>query len=282
MIRPQQQVDVRYYTSLPLTEYAKIFNCRPKAANWDFSSSSPCLHVKYGDRSETLAAQPAILTKPERNRDLQDRFTWSAAKRCPYGTLHDALGAATVSALLDYVGARQTEFRPGLVRSRRTGEHGPNPSLRDSLFMPNLGPFKPQIESVMHAIAPVALAQFGLIEPAVEPREFEFACYGDGGYFRMHVDTTDRLDRIRILSCVYYFAATPPRFSGGELRLRGFPDPSHGAAGPVVDITPETDMLVIFPSWLEHEVLPVHVPSKAWRDGRFSINCWIHRASASA
>jgi Rps23 Pro-64 3,4-dihydroxylase Tpa1-like proline 4-hydroxylase len=82
---------------------------------------------------------------------------------------------------------------------------------------------------------------------------------------------------VRVLSCVYYFAETPRRFQGGELRLYGFPDPFREAAGPIVEVVPEPDKLVIFPSWLEHEVLPVQVPSKAWRDCRFSINCWIHR-----
>ena len=44
------------------------------------------------------------------------------------------------------------------------------------------------------------------------------------------------------------------------------------------DIEPETDSLVAFPSWLRHEVLPVRIPSAAWADGRFTINCWLHRA----
>jgi Rps23 Pro-64 3,4-dihydroxylase Tpa1-like proline 4-hydroxylase len=81
---------------------------------------------------------------------------------------------------------------------------------------------------------------------------------------------------------VYYFSEKPRRFQGGELRLHGFPDPFRKTPGPVVDVVPEPDKLVIFPSWLEHEVLPVRVPSKAWRDCRFSINCWIHRVAAQA
>jgi SM-20-related protein len=220
--------------------------------------------------------------EPEQTLEIADRFEWSQEKRCPYGTMRDVFGRSTVSALLDYVAGRQAAFRPGLVHSRQTGERRMTPSLRDSLFMMDLGPFRPRIESVMREIAPVALAHFGLIEPKVEPREFEFACYGDGSYFKTHVDTLERVERVRILSCVYYFAETPCRFSGGELRLRGFPDPVRKTEGPTADITPEVDKLVIFPSWLEHEVLPVRVPSTAWRDSRFSVNCWIHRASAAA
>jgi Rps23 Pro-64 3,4-dihydroxylase Tpa1-like proline 4-hydroxylase len=219
---------------------------------------------------------------PEQTTDLADRFDWSREKRCPCGTIRDAFGRSTVSGLLDYVREREAAFMPAMVRSRRTGERRINLSMRDSLFLKDLGPFRLQIENVVRVIAPVALAHFGLIEPKVEPREFELACYGDGCYFKTHVDSLSGVERVRILSCVYYFAKTPRRFSGGELRLRGFPDPLRESPGPIIDITPEPDKLVIFPSWLKHEVLPVHVPSKAWRDGRFSVNCWIHRAPAAS
>jgi SM-20-related protein len=213
--------------------------------------------------------------------ELDDRLEWSLEKRCPYGAVHEVFGRSIVSMLLDYVAARQAAFKPTLVRSRRTGELRSDPSLRLSFSMKDLGPFRPQMESVMRAIAPIALVRLGLIEAKVEPREFEFARYGDGCYFKTHVDTMESVERVRILSCVYYFAATPPCFSGGELRLHGFPDPFHSTASPIVDIAPETDKLVIFPSWLEHEVLPVHVPSDVWLDGRFSVNCWIHQAGAA-
>ena len=66
--------------------------------------------------------------------------------------------------------------------------------------------------------------------------------------FGAHVDTNELTDRVRVISCVYYFARTPGAFGGGELRLYGFPVRSRNA--PVcVDIVPETDTLVAFPSW---------------------------------
>src|SRR2546423_5148826 len=122
------------------------------------------------------------------------------------------------------------------------------------------------------------------MEPVVEPKEFEITAYRDGGRFGAHIDTSEKLNRVRVLSCVYYFAATPCRFSGGELRLYGFPAASSkdAAAPPLVDLVPETDTLVAFPSWLRHEVLPVRVPSGAWAEGRFPFNCWIHRLSPPA
>ena len=205
------------------------------------------------------------------------------AARCPYVGYRDVLGAPAIAALLDHVAVREKDFRPAPMRRRGSGRNAVDRERRDCLLLGDVGPVRAQLEAVVRRIAPDALAQLGLIEPSVEPKEFEISAHGDGGHFTSHVDTTDTLDRVRILSCVYYFAKTPRQFEGGELRLHGFPNPFGGAAAvPFVDVVPETDCLVAFPSWLTHEVRPVRVPSRAWPDGRFAINCWIHRVNAAA
>jgi SM-20-related protein len=212
--------------------------------------------------------------------DFRDRLQWSANQHCPHGTIRHLLGQSTASAMLKYVAERETAFKPGSVRSRGSDAIRVDPEVLRSRVLLGLGPFQTRVETVMRAIAPIAVQRLGLIEPAVAPREFEFASYGDGGHFKVHLDTLDRSTRLRILSCVYYFAAVPRRFTGGALRLHGFPDPFGRRERPVIDIASETDMLVMFPSWMEHEVLPVRVPSGAWSDHRFSINCWIHRVAS--
>lgn len=203
----------------------------------------------------------------------------AALARCPHLIWHDVLGADTVAALLDYVIARERDFRPGVLRNRESGEIRVDYSLRNAVCLPVPAPFAAQIESFVGNIAPHALAALRLGEAAVAPRELEFAAYRDGGHFGVHIDTHETLNRLRVLSCVYYFAATPRAFSGGELRLRGLPTLSAGRrdGAATVGIVPETDTLVAFPSWLSHEVLPVYVPSGAWKDSRFTINCWLHR-----
>jgi SM-20-related protein len=208
----------------------------------------------------------------------------SADLRCPHLIFRDVMGAAYVGALLDYVAERQKEFRPGPMHNRETGQNFLDRKRRDCLHSNNLGEFKEPIKSFVAAISGRALEALHLIEPRVEPREFEIAAYGDGGHIGDHVDTGGRrFDRVRVLSCVYYFAATPRRFSGGELRLYGFPKPSAGGAEAVsfVDVEPDTDTMVVFPSLLRHKVLPVRVPSGAWADQRFTINCWVYRAVSS-
>ena len=203
----------------------------------------------------------------------------AADPRCPHLLFHDVLGADMVAGLLEHVAAREADFRPAVVRSRRTGEQSVKSGRRDCLTSNDLGPFRSPIESFIRRIAPAALTELRLNEPRHEPREFSICAYGEGGHFARHIDTAETTGRIRILSCIYYFATTPRRFQGGELRLHGLPTLSTaGAAAPPVDIVPETDTLVVFPSWMSHEVLGVRVPSGAWLDRRFTINCWIHRA----
>ena len=206
----------------------------------------------------------------------------AADPRCPHLLFHDVLGAHMVAGLLEHVAAREADFGPAVVRNRRTGERSVQVSQRDCLTSSDLGPFRAPIETFIRRIAPSALAELRLNEPRHEPREFSICAYGEGGHFAPHIDTAEMTGWIRILSCVYYFATTPRRFHGGELRLHGFPTLSAGGiAAPQVDIVPETDTLVVFPSWMSHEVLPVRAPSGAWIDRRFSINCWIHRAGSS-
>ena len=204
--------------------------------------------------------------------------------RCPHLIFRNVLGADYVRSLLKYVIDRQADFQTGDMHNRLTGERFVDPKMRIASYLNDLGAFGDPIRVLVDAVAAPALKALNLIEPAVEPKEFLITAYPDGGYIGEHIDTQTGPRRVRILSCVYYFAATPHRFSGGQLRLYGFPQRS--AAGtessrpPFVELAPETDSLIFFPSWLRHEVLPVRVPSGAWADSRFTINCWIHRAEA--
>jgi Rps23 Pro-64 3,4-dihydroxylase Tpa1-like proline 4-hydroxylase len=208
---------------------------------------------------------------------------FSADPRCPHLIFHDVFGTAWVAALLNYVAGRQGDFHPGSMHNRKTGELFVDKKVRDSVYLQDLGEFAAPFKAAVSAIVEPALQALHLIEPQLEPAEFELTAYGDGGHIGEHIDTRGHTGRsIRVLSCVYYFAATPRRFSGGELRLFGLPKfAAGGGASPdtiFIDIEPKTDSLVVFPSWLRHQVLPVRVPSGRWADARFTVNCWIHRS----
>jgi hypothetical protein len=205
--------------------------------------------------------------------------TDEAAQSCPHVIFRHVLGEATVAALLRYVEAREGDFMPAVVRNRETGRRRVDYALRSALSLRDLGPFRPPIEGFVRKTTASALEQFRLSEPALEPMDFELTSFRDGGRFAAHIDTDERPTRVRALSCVYYFSTLPRRFTGGELRLFGLPTLSTAKNGrpAFVDVIPEVDTMVVFPSWLRHEVLPVRVPSHAWMHSRFTINCWLHR-----
>jgi len=209
--------------------------------------------------------------------------TPSAHARCPHLVFHEVFGAQRVASLLRHVQEREQDFYPAAFRLRGVPGQRIDEAQRKCLLLADLGEFRAPFEAFVRSIAPQALARLGLIEPHVEPKEFQISAHRDGGHFVTHLDTVNEL--VRVLSCVYYFAATPPRFSGGELRLYGFPavpGASRSTAPPTIDVAPDTDSLVVFPSWLSHEVRPVRVPSGAFADSRFAIYCWFHRASPAA
>ncbi len=112
----------------------------------------------------------------------------------------------------------------------------------------------------------------GLSLPAKPGLELEAVHSGDGAFFAPHVDTM-RGGRasFRVISAVYYYSRTPRAFSGGELRLWSL----DGSSSKLIQ--PTDNSMVFFPSIFRHEVLPVSVPSGEFADGRFSINCWVHR-----
>lgn len=224
---------------------------------------------------------PVSLGRPIEARVQAQTPEAPADPRCPFLTYRNVFGADYVTGLLDHVMARQGNFRTGVMYNREAGEVVTDPRQRDSVYLAELGPFLAPIKSFVDSIAAPALSDLHLNEPKIEPREFVITAYRDGGHIGEHIDTYQHPERVRILSCVYYFAVTPRRFGGGELRLYGFPKgpaAQQRSLPSFVDIEPCTDTLIVFPSWIRHKVMPVHVPSGSWADSRFTINCWMHRA----
>jgi SM-20-related protein len=116
--------------------------------------------------------------------------------------------------------------------------------------------------------------------PAFEPAklELELVAHTNAAHLARHRDTRvgpPNGKPYRAISAVYYFFRQPKSFTGGVLRLHSMA--ATGAAGSFVDIEPENDTLVFFPSWFMHEVSPVVCPSGQFEDSRFAVNCWVLR-----
>ena len=198
--------------------------------------------------------------------------------RCPHFVVEQFLGDAVVQQLLTHVDRRHAEFMPAMVYRQERQAAIADVESRNCLRLPQIGPFEAGIRTEIQRVLPAALKKLGLLDREVVAREFEFCAYGDGGLFRAHHDILPQ-GPPRIVSCVYYFFREPAGFTGGELRLYGWPSPKASGVQdlPWIDIPARRDNLVIFPSSLKHEVRPVVLPSGDWGHHRFTINCWAYR-----
>jgi Rps23 Pro-64 3,4-dihydroxylase Tpa1-like proline 4-hydroxylase len=189
--------------------------------------------------------------------------------------------------LLDWVISDRAQFRPAKVSS-----HGRiDPQKRIALTSRKLGKFEDALRSRMLGVLPELMANTGSGGSPPTFLELELAAHGDRAHFAPHIDTfvgTDRRQadergtQDRVLSGVLYFHAEPKGFSGGQLRLYSFgPIPHDGEeARTFLDLEPEQNTLIAFPSWAPHAVRPVSCPSGLFGDYRFAVNCWFCRTVA--
>jgi SM-20-related protein len=196
-----------------------------------------------------------------------------------YIVRNDFLPSATVDGLLEHTRTNQSRFRASRIGFGDNA--GVNPSVRISSTLDDLGAFKSTLKNLLRPLSPVFAAELRLRPFHLKGIELELVAHGDGAFFERHIDTirsapSRETRSVRLLSGVYYFHATPKSFEGGALRL-------HEAMrreneGQFVDVEPVHNRLVIFPSWMPHEVMPVRCPTRRFIDSRFAINCWFHRA----
>jgi SM-20-related protein len=195
---------------------------------------------------------------------------------CPHRILPAAFDDTFASRLLSYAIDNEQRFEASQLK--RVGEGVVDPATRISRFLSDLGTLKHDIRLRLLELAPVLMKQLGMTPFAVARAEVEMVAHGDGAFYRPHVDTSFQDpddDTVRLVSVVYYFHVEPRRYSGGALRLHAMG--SDGTSGRYVDIEPQHNVLVSFPSWALHEVLPVRCPSRSFADSRFAINCWLLR-----
>lgn len=187
-------------------------------------------------------------------------------------TMRGFLGEREIPALLALAQSCESNGRP-----TRLGGGQLDPSRRHSVHLGDLGDFRTSYESRIRSQL-LALRQTLELMP-FEPSHFqtELVGHGDGAFYSRHIDTAHgpagSLASQRVLSTVYYFHHQPKAFTGGALRLFGLQDPSL-----FIDVEPEHDLLVAFPAFLPHAVMPVACPSGRFLDWRFAINCWVFRS----
>lgn len=202
----------------------------------------------------------------------------------PHLVIRDFFGATMVSRLLDYAESNQSAFGHSEVTGT-TEKPRIDPSLRVSYRMRPVTELEPIIQTRVEDVLDQVFEALGCGSFTPSDFEIELVAHGDGAFFRQHIDTitgdtvagdeSGHRRASRVVSMVYYFCATPPGFSGGQLRLQSLA--ATGKPGTYVDIEPVNDSALFFLSWFPHEVLPVVCDSGNFMDSRFAINCWVYK-----
>jgi SM-20-related protein len=199
----------------------------------------------------------------------------------PCHQYRDFLDPAEHDALLDWTIASRERFIP----ARLTGQLL-DPKRRIAERLNDLGPHRPLFERRLEAKGADIFRSTGTKPFDVEYYELEVAAHGDGAFFAHHSDMPlgkgrkplggdETGTQDRLISAVYYFHREPKRFSGGTLRLYRLGD--HSAQGDFVEFEPLQNSLVVFPSWVRHEVRRVSCPGCGFEEYRFAVNAWLCR-----
>jgi 2OG-Fe(II) oxygenase superfamily/Tetrapyrrole (Corrin/Porphyrin) Methylases len=190
----------------------------------------------------------------------------------------DFLNPKELEDLLAYCLGREADFVESKVIQPGTDEGVIKADHRRSKVLFDLGDHRSVIEDrVRECIAEVL---DGLRYPPFRPTtvEAQLTATNDGGFFAMHNDNAHALLHSRRLTFVYYLHREPLGFEGGELRLfeTKFTDGRYAATENYRDIAAVCNRIVFFPSVLEHQVIEVRCPSRAFADSRFGVNGWVH------
>ncbi|MEO8305009.1 MAG: 2OG-Fe(II) oxygenase [Betaproteobacteria bacterium] len=189
--------------------------------------------------------------------------------------LEPFLSAEECAWLRETVMAAERDFR-----SSWTNDEG-NKDYRQSLVLNAPDEIVRLVVGRIRSVMPDVMAKLSLPPFPVGHIECQVTASTDGSYFRVHTDRGEHaIDATRELTYVYYFNREPKVFTGGELRV--YDDQIRNAKLARTEqfqvIEPRNNSIVFFNAAIMHEVTPVFVASKDFRDSRFTVNGWVHRA----
>jgi SM-20-related protein len=197
----------------------------------------------------------------------------------PYFVHRDFLAPDERAGLLEWVLGAESLFEPSKVMTRdglRVDTARRN--ARSLIWGPAADPWKALVTDRLRKLMPDLCVRAGMKPFEVSQIQLDLTAYEDGAHVASHRDTSSQLDPAgdKVMSAVYYFFAEPKGFEGGALRLHRLATDGK-AARDHVEIAPEQNSLVVFPSFVNHEVTPVRSTVEGFRAARFAINCWFLR-----
>jgi SM-20-related protein len=192
--------------------------------------------------------------------------------RHPVVKIESFLTGSEVAWLMDLVFASEASFVPSRVSDAKE-------DYRHSLMLGAPQPLKDLFVKKITALMPEVMPQLRVGRFPLGAIDCQITASVDGSYFKMHTDAGANETYKRQYTYVYYFNREPKGFTGGELRI--YDDVIRNGKLAATDsyqvIEPRHNTIVFFQAAVMHEVMPVHVPSRQFRDSRFTVNGWIER-----
>jgi SM-20-related protein len=196
-------------------------------------------------------------------------------ERAPYIRIPQFLTVEENRRVFDYAIQHQLNFVASKVVTNEA-------DYRKSMILPKFDELEIDLEGQLREILPEVFTRFGMITPPLVVFEKQLTTHNDGGYFKIHNDNGSPESASRLLTYVYYFQRDLAAFTGGQIRIYDSKvvDNTCVAADTFVDLQPENNMVLLFPSRLLHAVMPIRCPSRQFADGRFTLNGWIRDSAA--
>ena len=187
------------------------------------------------------------------------------------------LASAEVRTLYSQTLAREQDFIPSFTNDD-------NPDIRRSLVLDPPPALVAPVVSRVQAVMPQVLAQIRLPMITVGLIEAQVTANNDGAYFGIHTDADYDKQNLRHLTYVYTFNGEPLGFEGGMLRVYDdvLRNNKLARSDSYQHVAPRHNSIVFFWARAMHEVEPVRVRSRAFRDSRFTVNGWVNRRSDQA
>ena len=110
---------------------------------------------------------------------------------------------------------------------------------------------------------------------ATTRHESQVSRYGSNQKYDWHIDRF--ASESRMISLIYYFYTEPKKWKGGQLEITDSPiydGKTIDKNANIKRMEVNNNMAVVFGGSIPHRVVPTLSP-KLFKDGRFSVNCWI-------
>ncbi len=196
----------------------------------------------------------------------------------PYCLIENFLSPAEAERAMAHALAHEAEFRDSTVSlATNQGEFKPDYELRRSRILDNVADVAPMIGQALFKAMPRIFTALRMPPMNFRSMELQLSAHGDGDYFNTHTDNGLPDIAHRTVSYVYYFHREPKRFTGGHLKLYKtvIHEGTHSFGDLVADIDPPGNGLMVFPSYIQHEVAPIQCLSSALEDQRLTLNGWL-------